>query len=78
LDTSAGRAKTGEPSQLTPRERDVIRGIIAGRRNREIAMDLDLSEQAIKNILSTIYAKCHVRNRLELALLAVRKNLLAH
>ena len=36
-----------------------------------------LSEQAIRNVLSTIYAKYHVRNRLELGLLAVRSDLLA-
>jgi two-component system nitrate/nitrite response regulator NarL len=77
LDTTAGRAPTGEPSELTPRERDVIRGIIAGRTNREIAVDLGLTEQAIKNVLSTIYTKCQVRNRLELALLAVRKDLVS-
>jgi two-component system nitrate/nitrite response regulator NarL len=67
----------GEPNELTPRERDVLRGIIDGRTNREIANDLGLTEQAIRNVLSTIYAKCHVRNRLELGLLAVRKELLA-
>jgi two-component system, NarL family, nitrate/nitrite response regulator NarL len=60
---------------LTPRERDLVRGIVAGRTNREIAHDLGLREQAVKNVLSTIYGKCHVRNRLELALFAVRHHL---
>jgi DNA-binding NarL/FixJ family response regulator len=61
---------------LTPRERDVVRGVIAGRTNREIARELDLGEQAVKNLLSTVYQKCHVRSRLELALFAVRHRLL--
>jgi two-component system nitrate/nitrite response regulator NarL len=78
VETRVGRAPTGEPNELTPREREVVRGLIAGRTNREIALDLGLTEQAIKNILSAIYAKYQVRNRLELALLALRKNLLAH
>ena len=61
---------------LTPRERDLLRGIIAGRTNREMALEFGLSEQSIKNVLSTVYQKCHVRNRLELALFAVRHRLI--
>jgi DNA-binding NarL/FixJ family response regulator len=62
---------------FTPRERDVIRGIMAGRKNREIARDLGLREQAVKNVLSRVYEKCHVRTRLELAVFALRHNLLS-
>jgi len=61
---------------LTPRERDVVRGVIVGRTNREIARHMSVGEQAVKNLLSTVYQKCHVRNRLELALFAVRQQLL--
>jgi len=61
---------------LTPRERDVVRGVIFGWTNREIARELNVGEQAVKNLLSIVYQKCHVRSRLELALLAVQENLL--
>jgi len=62
-------------SELTPRERDLVRCIIAGRTNREMARQFDLNEQSVKNVLSTVYQKCHVRNRLELALFAVKHHL---
>ena len=42
---------------LTPRERDVIRGIVAGRTNRELARELGLNEQSVKNVLSIVYSK---------------------
>jgi DNA-binding NarL/FixJ family response regulator len=38
-----------------------------------MAMDFGLTEQSVKNVLSTVYQKCHVRNRLQLAMLAVRR-----
>jgi two-component system, NarL family, nitrate/nitrite response regulator NarL len=63
--------------QLTPRERDVVRGVIAGRTNREIAEELGITEQSIKNVLSTTFGKCHVRSRLELALYAMRHDILS-
>jgi DNA-binding NarL/FixJ family response regulator len=62
---------------LTPRERDLVRCIVAGKTNREIARALHVSEQVMKNMLRAIYQKCHVRNSLELALFTVRHHLLA-
>ena len=64
-------------SPLTPRERDVVRGVLAAKTNREIADELGVSVQAVKNVLSTVYVKCHVRNRLELAVRAMRDDLLS-
>ena len=58
--------------RLTPRERDIVRCIAAGRTNREIAVELGLTLQAVKNVLSTVFQKWRVRNRLELALVARR------
>ncbi len=61
---------------LTPRERDVVRGVISGRTNREIARNLNVGEQAVKNLLSIVYQKCHMRSRVELALYALQHHLL--
>jgi DNA-binding NarL/FixJ family response regulator len=60
---------------MTPRERDLLRGIVAGRTNREIAQTLGIGVQAVKNPLSVLYEKCYVRNRLELALFVLRNDI---
>ena len=39
--------------------------------------DLNLGEQAVKSVLTTVYQKCHVRNRLQLAPFVVKHELLS-
>jgi two-component system nitrate/nitrite response regulator NarP len=57
-------------SGLTPRERDVVRLLTRGLRNREIATELRITEGTVKVYLHTIYDKLRVSNRFELIVLA--------
>ena len=59
-----------KPAVLTRRQRDVVRALQAGSTNREIARQLGLQEQTVRNHLSVIYGKLGLRNRLELSLRA--------
>lgn len=59
-----------EPVALTPRETDVVRLVAQGRRNKEIARDLGISEGTVKMHLHNIYEKLSVSSRTELAILA--------
>jgi two-component system nitrate/nitrite response regulator NarL len=63
-------------SRLSRRERQVIAAVVEGAGNRDIATDLRLSEQTVKNHLSHIFDKLGVSNRLELALYVVHHRLL--
>jgi DNA-binding NarL/FixJ family response regulator len=63
------------PANLTSREREIVRLVIAGCRNKEIARRLRIGEQSVKNALSTIYAKCHVSNRVQLVTYGLRHGL---
>jgi DNA-binding NarL/FixJ family response regulator len=56
---------------LTRREREIVRAILEGCSNHEIAARAGVSIQTIKNQLTTIYEKFGVRNRLQLALAVV-------
>jgi len=63
------------PGVLTPRELDIVRGVVKGLSNKEIASSLDISEQTVKNYLRNIFEKLNVGNRVELAMLAVERGL---
>jgi DNA-binding NarL/FixJ family response regulator len=60
---------------LTPRELDIVSAIVAGFSNRAIATQFTISEQTVKNHLSSIFDKVGVSTRLELALKAVKYHL---
>jgi DNA-binding CsgD family transcriptional regulator len=51
---------------LTRRETDILRLTLDGLKNIEVAEDLEISEQTVKDHLSNIYMKMGVENRFEL------------
>ncbi|MBL8770470.1 MAG: response regulator transcription factor [Phenylobacterium sp.] len=62
-------------AELTPRESDVARLVAQGRRNKEIARDLGISEGTVKMHLHNLYEKLDVSSRTELALLVRERQL---
>lgn len=58
---------------LTPRELEVLRQVAAGLKNRQIAEQLVLTEQTVKNHLSRIMHKLGVPNRTHAVTFAVRQ-----
>lgn len=60
----------------TEREREIIAGLLRGLGNKQIGYELGISEKTVKNHFATIFAKFAVRNRTEMALYAIRNNLL--
>lgn len=60
---------------LTKREKLVISCLVQGRRNREIAKHLSITEQTVKNHLRSIYDKVGVSDRVELVLYAIHQRL---
>jgi DNA-binding NarL/FixJ family response regulator len=60
---------------LTARELEVLRLVTAGRRNKEIAAELGISENTAKYHLRNILEKLHAESRTEVAARAVREGL---
>ncbi len=75
LRRSAAPGEALPASTLTRRELQVVAAIVAGASNRDISAQLGMSEQTVKNHLSSIFDKVGVSNRLELALYAIHHKL---
>jgi len=64
--TTTPRATTEPPDGLTSREVEVLRLIAAGRSNKEIAAELELSVRTVENHLQRTYEKLGISSRAEL------------
>ncbi|MFZ2197226.1 MAG: helix-turn-helix transcriptional regulator, partial [Thermodesulfovibrionales bacterium] len=51
---------------LTRRETDVLRRTLSGLKNAEVAEELNISEQTVKDYLSEVYIKSRVNNKFDL------------
>jgi two-component system nitrate/nitrite response regulator NarL len=58
---------------LSDRERDIVNAVLKGASNKDIAWQLGLGEQTVKNHLRRIFAKLGVANRVELAVHAMAR-----
>lgn len=63
------------PDRLTERELDVLRLVVAGLRNKEMAAELGISENTVKFHLRNILDKLHAQSRAEVVARAVREGL---
>jgi DNA-binding NarL/FixJ family response regulator len=61
---------------LTPRELEIVRGVVAGFTNKEIAEKLAIGENTVKSHLTHIFNKVGASSRMELALFAKHHRLL--
>lgn len=59
-------------AQLTDREREVLKLLAQGKRNREIADELFIAEKTVKNHVSNILWKLECNDRTQAALFATR------
>jgi DNA-binding NarL/FixJ family response regulator len=58
---------------LSPREMEILQHIAKGQSNKEVAYDLGISRQTVKNHMTSILRKLAVNDRTQAALYAVRR-----
>ncbi len=70
-------ARTAVPApRLTERELEVLRLVAQGMSNKEIAAELYISENTVKNHVRNILEKLHLHSRMEAVVYAVREKIL--
>jgi PAS domain S-box-containing protein len=73
-DTAAANGLDHEARiSLTDREREVLRCLVQGMANKEIALRMEISESAVKNTLQQLFAKTNVRTRSQLVRVALEQ-----
>ncbi len=60
-------------SPLSPRETEILELIIAGMSNKEIAYSLGISQQTVKNHITSILSKLNLSDRTQAAIYALRR-----
>lgn len=60
---------------LTKREIEVLKNIAAGSLNKEIAINLGISERTVKNHISNIFKKIDVADRTQAAVFAIKNDI---
>lgn len=64
-------------SPLTPREKEILNYIAQGYLNKQIAAELEISEQTIKNHVTSILRKLNANARTEAVVVAIKQGLIS-
>jgi len=72
----AQRGARGPSERLTPRETEVLQLVGQGASNKQIACQLVISQNTVKNHLRNILAKLHLENRAQVVAYAHREGLI--
>jgi PAS domain S-box-containing protein len=76
-DSTAASISSGPPvdrherASLSGRETEVLRFLVQGLANKEIAARMDISESSVKNTIQQLFAKADVRTRAQLVRVAL-------
>lgn len=60
---------------LTPREKEVLKGMVKGHNYKEIANHLIVSPHTVRNQISSIYNKLHVKNKVDAVKIALNRKI---
>jgi DNA-binding NarL/FixJ family response regulator len=68
------RHKAAQAVILSIRERQIVRLLMNGKTNKEIAIAISISEKTVKHYMTALMQKLQVRNRLEVVIAAQKFN----
>jgi DNA-binding NarL/FixJ family response regulator len=71
------RHKAAQAVKLSIRENQIVRLLLRGKTNKEIATSLNISDKTVKHYMTILMQKLHARNRLEVVIAAQKFDQLA-
>lgn len=74
---AASLAQRMSDSVLTPREIRILRSIASGASNKEIGVELGITESTVKGHVNHLLAKLKARDRTEAVMLALRRGMIS-
>ena len=69
--------RTAHSRELTERETSVLNGLIQGKRNKDIAGDLFITERTVKYHINGLFTKLRVKNRTQAVRVAIEQGLIS-
>ena len=75
--TSISPLSVSLSSGITERERNVLKLVADGHSNTEIAEELIISQNTVKNHIASLLSKLAVKDRTQIAVFALKNNLLS-
>lgn len=72
-DSTSAKSDQQESVPLNARETEVLKLLVQGMTNKEIAARLNVSESVVKNTLQQLFAKTEVRTRSQLVRVALER-----
>jgi DNA-binding NarL/FixJ family response regulator len=64
------------PVNLSPRQKQILEYAKVGKSNKEIAHSLGITEQTVKNHMTSLFRKMDVTNRTQAVMFALQRGLL--
>lgn len=71
---NAKSERSEKTRSLTPRQNQVLRGVLDGLTNKEIAWNTNVSESAVKAVIQELFHKAGVRTRSQLVRIALEQH----
>jgi DNA-binding CsgD family transcriptional regulator len=69
---------SNQASPLSKREMEVMKHIVQGNTNKQIAQELDITDQTVKNHITNILKKMNVSDRTSAAVMALHRGWIRH
>lgn len=77
VDPSVKIVLAAPPEEITPREREILIQLAAGRSNKEIATELAIGEETVKTHVARLMAKLNAENRAQAIVQALKRGLVS-